>query len=411
MKLKKTFQILTLLTLVFSVFGINQKAQAKANFSVSADAAIVLRDTTYWNATYTGNVDASRYEKWSFQLSETNTFTITASVASDGLAPVISLLDLNGNEISTLTGVLNTTQPTGNYYILIKPQSGSSVSYNLTIRKTNEPIEGLSASVSFDPASIMVEHSSLVTVSLNNVPATGLTSAEFTCTYDPAFIDVSGITDLGLFGLDSVMVINDAANGIFIVALAGSNGNRAITSGGVFIFYATGLQVGQTSITCAVRVSKGDKTLTEVASTAAALTITTLQGALAGQVTASKPVTISVRDTNNTEVASVISGNGVFNLALPVGTYTVIASADGFLPAQDSATITSGTTNTKPNTSLLAGDIDGNDVIDQFDAMTIGMSYNTAAPTAADLNNDGTINVLDLELLAANYRKSGALAW
>jgi hypothetical protein len=39
------------------------------------------------------------------------------------------------------------------------------------------------------------------------------------------------------------------------------------------------------------------------------------------------------------------------------------------------------------------------------------MSYNTAVPSAADLNNDGVINVLDLELLAANYRKSGALAW
>jgi hypothetical protein len=43
--------------------------------------------------------------------------------------------------------------------------------------------------------------------------------------------------------------------------------------------------------------------------------------------------------------------------------------------------------------------------------MTIGMSYNTAFPSAADLNSDGGINVLDLELLAANYRKSGALMW
>ena len=64
-----------------------------------------------------------------------------------------------------------------------------------------------------------------------------------------------------------------------------------------------------------------------------------------------------------------------------------------------------------PNVSLLAGDIDNNGVIDQFDAMTIGMSYNTATPAAADLNNDGTINVLDLELLASNYRKAGAIAW
>ncbi|HND50659.1 MAG TPA: dockerin type I domain-containing protein, partial [Anaerolineales bacterium] len=72
---------------------------------------------------------------------------------------------------------------------------------------------------------------------------------------------------------------------------------------------------------------------------------------------------------------------------------------------------TAGATKTMQTISLLAGDIDGNDVIDQFDALTIGMNYNLIEPTAADLNNDGTINVLDLELLAANYRASGASAW
>ena len=43
--------------------------------------------------------------------------------------------------------------------------------------------------------------------------------------------------------------------------------------------------------------------------------------------------------------------------------------------------------------------------------MTIGMNYNSAAPAAADLNNDGLINVLDLELLARNYRATGPVAW
>jgi hypothetical protein len=39
------------------------------------------------------------------------------------------------------------------------------------------------------------------------------------------------------------------------------------------------------------------------------------------------------------------------------------------------------------------------------------MGYNTITPAAADLNNDGVINVLDLELLARNYRKTGPIAW
>jgi hypothetical protein len=37
---------------------------------------------------------------------------------------------------------------------------------------------------------------------------------------------------------------------------------------------------------------------------------------------------------------------------------------------------------TMPLPQLSAGDIDGNDVIDQFDALSIGMNYNLSAPAA-----------------------------
>ncbi|HNS62590.1 MAG TPA: hypothetical protein PKK96_16450, partial [Anaerolineales bacterium] len=60
---------------------------------------------------------------------------------------------------------------------------------------------------------------------------------------------------------------------------------------------------------------------------------------------------------------------------------------------------------------LLAGDIDDDGSIDQFDAMTIGFSYGTSEPPGADLNNDGIINILDLEALAKNYRKTGPILW
>jgi hypothetical protein len=134
--------------------------------------------------------------------------------------------------------------------------------------------------------------------------------------------------------------------------------------------------------------------------------------ALTGQVLASKPVTIQVFDAGNQLVSTeTASQDGTFGLDVPAGTYTVIASASGFLRAQASITVTDGVTTTLPDITLLAGDIDGNNVIDQFDAMTIGMSYNTASPPAADLNSDGTINVLDLELLAQNYRETGPTAW
>jgi minor extracellular serine protease Vpr len=129
-------------------------------------------------------------------------------------------------------------------------------------------------------------------------------------------------------------------------------------------------------------------------------------------VLAGKPVTVGLYNAANSLVTSVTANaDGTFLLMAPAGTYTVSSTASGFLSAQGPATLVGGSTTTQPVVSLLAGDIDNNNVIDQFDAMTIGMGYNTSTPAAADLNNDGTINVLDLELLAQNYRKTGPIAW
>jgi hypothetical protein len=135
-------------------------------------------------------------------------------------------------------------------------------------------------------------------------------------------------------------------------------------------------------------------------------------GLLAGQVHASKPVTISVYRDNAILVTSApANADGTFSLTLPVGLYLVFATADGFLGAEGSVTISSGNTSPMPVISLPAGDIDGNLRIDPFDVLTIGMNYNGALPSVADLNNDGIINVLDLELLARDYRKAGLVPW
>lgn len=208
------------------------------------------------------------------------------------------------------------------------------------------------------------------------------------------------------------MVVNGPASGTFIVAIAGSNGNKATTSGIAFTFSILALQAGQANVQCTVRVSDGSDALTTIPSTPTSLTVTTPQGSLAGQVLASKSVTVSLYNPDTTLATSVaVNPDGTFSLSALAGTYTVVASAEGFLEAQGAPTITAGNTTTMQTVILLAGDIDNNNVINQLDAMTIGMNYNGSTPTAADLNNDGTINILDLELLASNYGQSGALAW
>ena len=510
MKSKRPFQIFILFVLLLSTFGSSQPAKAQTN-----DPIIIPRNLSIWDATFIGFVSSSIYEQWQLELTESHNFTVSVNTVAGDLVPLLILQDSNGTEITRATGALTSTQSAGSYSVQVQPESGSGF-YVLTIRDNIiTPPPSASSATSVNPTSVNAGESAVVTVSLNNVPAEGYTSAEFTCTYDASLVEVSNIAVTSLFGADAATAINDPQNGSFIVAVAGSNGNKATTSGAVFTFSVLGLQAGQTAIECTARVSKGDNILTNLPSTGTSLTIvgsvptatstptpfdtptsvtpvesptstpdgsatatptpdgsetatstpdgsatatatqtpngsetaTATQtpngsetatstpdgsatetstpigsptatlppagsGTLNGQVLAEKPVTVSLFNADNTLAGSVTANpDGTFSLTAPAGSYTVFATASGYLSAQASVTLTDGSTTTMPTISLLAGDIDNNNVIDQFDAMTIGMSYNSATPTAADLNNDGVINVLDLEVLAANYRETGPVLW
>ena len=407
---------------------------------------IVLRDPISWDKVYNGSVDPYLYEKWPFALSGPASFTLTATPITGGLTPLLILLDANGTELARGTGALTNTQPAGNYFVQIQPQTGSGF-YQLLAHNNGSTLPGgPSVSTDVNPASIAIGDTAAVTVNINNIPADGYASAEITCTYNASLGEASTIVVTNLFGPDPAVAINGPQNGSFIVAIAGSNTNKATTSGAAFSFNIKGLQAGQTSINCTARVSTGDNVLNSIASIPASLTVlgsvptatptgapataasvlptvtaipsptSTLvpasTGVLTGQVLAGKPVGVNLYDAGHTLVASTTTNtDGTFSLTAPAGTYSVAASAAGSLGAQRTVTLTAAGTSTLPTITLIAGDIDNSNVIDQFDAMTIGMSYNLAVPAAADLNGDGTINVLDLELLARNYGKTGPLTW
>ncbi len=59
--------------------------------------------------------------------------------------------------------------------------------------------------------------------------------------------------------------------------------------------------------------------------------------------------------------------------------------------------------------TLLAGDVNGDDIIDIFDLAYMAIHYRTDNPTA-DLNADGIVNIVDLALAASNYRQRGPLS-
>ncbi|MBI2332830.1 MAG: carboxypeptidase regulatory-like domain-containing protein [Chloroflexi bacterium] len=414
MKLKNLIRVAMLIATIASVFGMTPQAYAQGNATNYLGAQIIIRSTTFWDAVFNGTVNANRYERWSLQLVETENFTVSVITTSGTLTPDIYLLDANENQIAVANGtlsnaVLTTNQPAGDYFIQIQPHSGEGT-YLMEITRVEQVVEP-TASIVLNPAVISVGGTATGTMMLSNVPTGGYSSAEFTCTYNPALIQISNITDAGLFGSDPATAINGPANGSFVFAVAGSNGQRATADGAVFTFTVTALAAGQAEINCVVRVSTGGA-LTTIASAPVTLTIEELLATLNGTALATKTVTVTLYKQDTTvQTTATADANGNFTMTAPAGTYTVVASAPGFLKAQGSPVLTAGATKTMQTISLLAGDIDDNNVIDQFDALTIGMNYNLAAPAAADLNNDGTINVLDLELLAANYRETGPLAW
>ncbi|MFN3491898.1 MAG: carboxypeptidase regulatory-like domain-containing protein [Anaerolineales bacterium] len=410
MKTKNFLRIVIMIMMLISLLGASAPAQAKG-----LSAEIVIRSTTFWDATFNGDVNANLFERWSLQLTENSAFSVTVTTTSGDLTPTIRLLNSSGVEITQAVGtlstaVLNTSQTAGSYFIQVQPDTGGG-SYSMEIRRTDNPSTDPHAAVMFNPAVIFIDETSQGSVMLNNVPLAGYASAEFTCSYDPSLISVTNISQAGLFGNDPVVILNGPTNGSFLFAIAGSNGQRATQSGTVFTFTATGLAAGDASLNCTVRVSAGGA-LTTIPFTTASLTVREPFGILEGTVIANKPVTITLFDSQNQEVESTtVDSNGSFAFEAPAGTYLVKATADGFLPAEGDPVLFPGETTTMQTISLISGDIDGNGVIDQFDAMTIGMNYNSSNVPAADLNNDGIINVLDLEILAANYRANGALNW
>lgn len=100
--------------------------------------------------------------------------------------------------------------------------------------------------------------------------------------------------------------------------------------------------------------------------------------------------------------------NGAFQFPnVAAGNYGMTFTAAGHLGAVYSFTVGAGgvTLNT---VTLLAGNADGNSVIDLADAGLIGANYKAPAPPApasADFNADGVINLLDLVLVGKNFGK------
>lgn len=111
-------------------------------------------------------------------------------------------------------------------------------------------------------------------------------------------------------------------------------------------------------------------------------------------------------------VTRTVGATSAFSLSgVPAGTYTVNASAVGFL-AKNAAVVVSGAATDAGTLTLRAGDVNGDNFADITDLLALIAHYNTSRPDAnyleaADFNADGNNDVTDLLLLIGNYNAVG----
>ncbi|MBL8155847.1 MAG: carboxypeptidase regulatory-like domain-containing protein, partial [Anaerolineae bacterium] len=107
----------------------------------------------------------------------------------------------------------------------------------------------------------------------------------------------------------------------------------------------------------------------------------------------------------------VTTADGMYTFSgITPGEYLLLADAPGYLAVAQMVQVVAEQGTSAPTMVLLAGDTDDNQMIDLADAGFIGANFGLdtgVAPPNADLNTDGTVNIVDLTLVGGNFGKSG----
>jgi hypothetical protein len=209
----------------------------------------------------------------------------------------------------------------------------------------------------------------------------------------------------------------DNAAGLITFATVLLNNNSV--SGDVVLieinWQAVGAQGGSTALTFdRVDLVGGNAQAISVDTVDGTINLASTTANLSGQVNLqgrSLSHGVIVEDSSGTMLQSSLDGSFLFNntdfvtLRYP-GYLTARVEVGSRLAQLGFASDASGVS--LGNVTLIAGDMNGDELIDVFDLVYMSNQYNSTDPLA-DLNADGIVNILDLALVANNYRVSGPL--
>ena len=358
--------------------------------------AIHLRGQILLLSPNVGSVNVSNYEKWPFQLLNAGNITITAVRTSGDLALLPILFDANGSELAHTDSVdsakLSESRPAGNYFVQFQRRTGSGT-YSLSMNPASTLPTGTLAPT-LSPGSFMrliprstpifsLTPSATPGPTVTPSPTSGLTAT-------PSATPAASLTLAATLTPIVAQNLSNRSDPTYTPTPASSPSVMPSTTPMITAVNTAGASTSEVQI----------NNLSSRANLDSGLTPTNVSATL---IDASRQVIFSTS----------LNADGTYLLKAPFGTFTLQLRAPGFLTAQKLISLTAGQPFQLAETTLLAGDVNGDNEINALDLISLGAAYEITPLQlpSTDLNGDGHVDLFDLTLLAKNWRRIGPTGW
>ena len=271
----------------------------------------------------------------------------------------------------------------------------------------------------FDPTTSQVSVGQTFTVNARLESIIDLYGFETTIRFDPALLEVVD-ADPGTSGVQvkrgdwlpgaAHTVVNTVDNGagrIDFAATLVSPTPPLNGSGNIVSIPFRAKAAGSTPVAYhALKLVNSSAQIIPITRSDGSVTVTGNQATLTGQVLlegrADHSGTIVQLDGGTTVTTG---ADGRYSFSTTGGSHSIKFTRDSYLWKSVTVTAVAGSTTTVPTVTLLAGDINGDGVIDILDLSVVGSQFGSSSPSpaAADVNGDGIVDIVDFVLLAKNF--------